>query len=159
MDQRRAVQIQYFCSEPSSCHSRANWVSGVAMCSNFFKSSWHSLPRCFSCWAQRVPSLGSKFLCGPKADWSTPITAEKPTLEVRRRIILTKSPYGVIVASSKCANSFAALQRIFGYVYIASIALRSRCLTFKAVRWCCFVIAVKGNGALLQLARIFFAIY
>jgi len=59
MHPKRAVQIQYFCSEPSSCYSRANWVSGVAICSNFFKSIWHSLPRCFSCWAQRVSSRGS----------------------------------------------------------------------------------------------------
>jgi len=53
----------------SSCHSRANWVSGVAICSNFFKSSWHSLPRCFSCWAQRVSSLGSwtKILLWPQS--------------------------------------------------------------------------------------------
>jgi len=59
---------------------------------------------------------GPKFLCCPKADWPTPITAEKPTLEVRRRILLTKSPYEDIVASSKVANSFDTLQRIFGYV-------------------------------------------
>jgi len=36
--------------------------------------------------------LWARFHCGPKADWPTPITAKKPTLEVRRRILLTKSP-------------------------------------------------------------------
>jgi len=57
---------------------------------------------------------GPKFLCGLKVDWPTPIIAEKPPLEVRRRILLIKSPYEDIVASSKFANSFAALHRIFG---------------------------------------------
>jgi len=75
-------------------------------------------------WAHRP-----KFLCGPKADWPTPITAEKPTLEVRRRILLTKSPYEDIVASSKFANSFAALQRIFGYVYRFSNRIHRPTLT------------------------------
>jgi len=39
MDPIRALEIQCFCSKPSSCHLRANLVSGEAICSNFFKSS------------------------------------------------------------------------------------------------------------------------
>jgi len=74
-------------------------------------------------------AYGPKFLCGPKADWPTPITAEKPTPEVRRRILLAKSPYEIIVASSKYANSFGALQRIFGYVYKFSNRIRRPSLT------------------------------
>jgi len=65
----------------------------------------------------------------PKADWPTPITAEKPTLEVRRRILLTKSASEDIVASSKLANSFAAVQRIFGYVYKFSSRIHRPTLT------------------------------
>jgi len=72
---------------------------------------------------------GPKFFCGPKADWPTPITSKKLTLEVRRRILLTKSPYEDKVASSKFANSFAALQKIFGYVYKFSNRIHRPTLT------------------------------
>jgi len=128
-----AVALSWIRDEPSRyCHSRVNWVSGVVICSNFFKSIWHSLPRELNesiLWAH-----GPKLLCGPKADWPTPITAEKPTLEVRRRILLTKSPYEDLGASSKFANSFAALQRIFGYVYKFSNRIHRPTLTVSDVQ-------------------------
>jgi len=63
------------------------------------------------------------------ADWQTPIIATKPTLEVRRRILLIKSLYEDIMASSKMDNSLAALQRIFGYVYKLSNRIRRPTLT------------------------------
>ncbi|XP_043063573.1 uncharacterized protein LOC122319825 [Drosophila ficusphila] len=60
---------------------------------------------------------GPTFLCRPKIDWPSPILAEKSTLELRRKVLLIKSPYVDIIACSKFANSFASLQRIFGYVF------------------------------------------
>jgi len=87
---------------------------------------------------------GPKFLCGPKADWPTPITAERPTLEVCRRILLTKSPYEGIVAGSKFANFFAALQRIFGFVYKFSSRIHRPTLTMSDLQGgtcCCFVLS------------------
>jgi len=44
-------------------------------------------------------------------------------------ILLTKSPYEDKVASSKCANSFAAFQKIFGFVYKFSSRIHRPTLT------------------------------
>jgi len=59
---------------------------------------------------------GSEFLCGFKADWPFPIIAEKSTPKLRRGVLLIKFPYEDIVANSKFANSFAALQKVFGRI-------------------------------------------
>jgi len=42
---------------------------------------------------------GPKFLCGPNADWPTPIIAEKPPLDVCRRILLIKLLFRLVQRS------------------------------------------------------------
>jgi len=49
-------------------------------------------------------------------------------------ILLVKSPYEDLVASSKFAKSLAALQRVFGYIYKFSNRIRHTMLTVDDVR-------------------------
>ncbi|XP_041448448.1 uncharacterized protein LOC121404005 [Drosophila obscura] len=60
---------------------------------------------------------GPPFLCGSSDDWPPTILPVKPTLELRRKVLLVKSPYVDIVSESKYANSFASMQRVFGYIH------------------------------------------
>jgi len=74
--------------------------------------------------------MEQNFFVAPKLTGQLqPLLESQRLRRIRRRILLIKSPYEDIVSSSKFANSFAALQGIFGYVYKFSNRIRRPTLT------------------------------
>ncbi|KAH8315771.1 hypothetical protein KR067_001619, partial [Drosophila pandora] len=92
---------------------------------------------------------GTAFLLGLQDQWPAAVLSEKPTLELRARVLLIKSPYFDVTAGSKYANSFPALQRGFAYVHKFSQRVRHKGVTASDIK--------AGSHLLLRLVqRVYF---
>ncbi|XP_044312743.1 uncharacterized protein LOC123037186 [Drosophila rhopaloa] len=88
---------------------------------------------------------GPPFLLGPQDEWPVAVPAERPTLELRAKVLLIQSPYVDIIAASKYANSFSSLQRVFAYVHKFCHRIRHKGITAGDIK--------SGTQLLLRLVQ------
>ncbi|XP_044312542.1 uncharacterized protein LOC123037110 [Drosophila rhopaloa] len=84
-------------------------------------------------------------LLGPQDEWPVAVPAERPTLELRAKVLLIQSPYVDIIAASKYANSFSSLQRVFAYVHKFCHRIRHKGITAGDIK--------SGTQLLLRLVQ------
>ncbi|XP_044313286.1 uncharacterized protein LOC123037287 [Drosophila rhopaloa] len=77
---------------------------------------------------------GPPFLLGGRKDWPTRLHYGDPSLELRKQVLMVKSPHVDVTLRSKYGNSFPSMQRVFAYIYKFSHRLWHRGLEISDVQ-------------------------